>query len=192
MNECPALVDGTPDSVAAASAQIRLLMVEGDGPPGPWSDTPRAASVRRGDFNALSGDFVEEVLPCFGVGIGRVIGKRGATVMRLQDESGARIDVRPDTEECVISGTAEQVAIAADAIRDIIEEGDKARGPRYGDRDDGYGDRDDNDGYNDQRGRERGEMTEEVIPVQPDAFGTVESKALATSSPTFETLVFFT
>ena len=30
--------------------------------------------------------------------------KRGATVMRLQDESGARIDVRPDTEECVISG----------------------------------------------------------------------------------------
>ena len=25
----------------------------------------------------LSGDFVEEVLPCFGVGIGRVIGKRG-------------------------------------------------------------------------------------------------------------------
>jgi hypothetical protein len=57
MNECPcpALVDGTPDSVAAASAQIRLLMVEGDGPPGPWSDRPDAASVRRGDFNALSG-----------------------------------------------------------------------------------------------------------------------------------------
>jgi hypothetical protein len=28
-------------------------------------------------------------------------------------------------------------------------------------------------------------MTEEVIPVTPDAFGTFEQKALATSSPRF-------
>ena len=40
-------------------------------------------------------------------------------------------------------------------------------------------------GYNDQRGRGPGEMTEEVIPVTPDAFGTFEQKALATSSPRF-------
>jgi hypothetical protein len=54
---------------------------EGDGPPGPWSDQGQAREVRQG---AHGGDFTEEIIPCSGLGPGRVIGKRGATVMRLQ------------------------------------------------------------------------------------------------------------
>ena len=67
--------------------------------------------------------------------------------------------------ECkpLISGTAEQVAIAADAIRNIIEDGDKARGPRYGDRDDGYGDQDANAGQG---------LTLAHFPAQPEPFLT--------------------
>ena len=96
-------------------------MAEGDGPPGPWSDRGAARGVRRGE---MGGDFVEETVPCTGLGPGRVIGKRGATVNRLQDETGARIRVRAEDGRCFVSGTSEQVTAAVEAVRRIIEEGD--------------------------------------------------------------------
>ena len=78
------------DAVRRAVSTVRIVMAEGDGPPGPWSDRGAAREVRRGE---MGGDFVEETVPCTGLGPGRVIGKRGATVNRLQEETGARIEV---------------------------------------------------------------------------------------------------
>jgi transcription antitermination factor NusA-like protein len=50
--------------------------------------------LRRDDDG--TGEFMEEIVPCTGLGPGRVIGKRGATVTRLQEETGARIEVVAD------------------------------------------------------------------------------------------------
>jgi far upstream element-binding protein len=83
-------------------------MSEGDGPPGPWSDEGAARETRQG---ARGGDYTEEIIPCSGLGPGRVIGKRGSTVMRLQDETGARIEVKPEDGQCFVSGTPEQVTL---------------------------------------------------------------------------------
>ena len=115
------VISGPPDAVRRAVSTVRIVMAEGDGPPGPWSDRGPAREVRRGE---MGGDFVEETVPCVGLGPGRVIGKRGATVNRLQDETGARIEVRAEDGRCFVSGTSEQVAAAVEAVRRIIEEGD--------------------------------------------------------------------
>lgn len=99
-DEQSCVISGSAAAVAAALSTVRLLMSEGDGPPGPWSDRGTAREVRQG---VHGGDFKEEMIPCTGLGPGRVIGKRGATVMRLQDETGARIEVRPEDGQCFIS-----------------------------------------------------------------------------------------
>ena len=115
------VISGPSDAVRRAVSTVRIVMAEGDGPPGPWSDRGAAREVRRGE---MGGDFVEETVPCTGLGPGRVIGKRGATVNRLQDETGARIEVRAEDGRCFVSGTSEQVTAAVEAVRRIIEEGD--------------------------------------------------------------------
>ena len=115
------VISGASDAVRRAVSTVRIVMAEGDGPPGPWSDRGAAREVRRGE---MGGDFVEETVPCTGLGPGRVIGKRGATVNRLQDETGARIEVRAEDGRCFVSGTSEQVTAAVEAVRRIIEEGD--------------------------------------------------------------------
>ena len=78
------VVSGSADAVAAAVPKIRLVMAEGDSAPGPWSDRGAAREIRRDSLG--TGDFVERIVPCTGLGPGRVIGKRGATVNRLQEE----------------------------------------------------------------------------------------------------------
>ena len=116
------VVSGPPAAVAAAVAQAKLVASEGDGPPGPWSDRDGARSVRRGDEG---GDFAERVVPCSGLGPGRVIGKGGATVKRLQEDFGVRVDVRAEDGQCFVSGAgAENVDACAAEVARIIEEGD--------------------------------------------------------------------
>jgi far upstream element-binding protein len=60
---------------------------------------------------------------------GRIIGKRGATVNRIQDETGANVQIDQRLGECVVFGSAQQVSIAADMIRLIMLEGDGPPGP---------------------------------------------------------------
>jgi polyribonucleotide nucleotidyltransferase len=50
----------------------------------------------------------EETIPCVGFE-GRVIGKGGVTINRLQQETGARINIVKGSGECVVTGSAEQV-----------------------------------------------------------------------------------
>ena len=133
---------------------------------------------------AHGGDFTEEIIPCTDLGPGRVIGKRGATVMRLQDETGARIEVRPEDGQCFVSGTTEQVAAASEAVRRIIEEGDgytpvqdMRGGDGYDDDGGGGGER---RGGGDRRGG-GGEFVEEIIPCAgAAAIGRIIGKQGAT------------
>ena len=53
-----------------------------------------------------------------------IIGKRGATVNRIQDETGANVQIDQRIGECVVFGSPQQVGVAADMIRKIIAEGD--------------------------------------------------------------------
>lgn len=71
-DEQQCVISGEKNAVAAALSAVRLVMSEGDGPPGPWSDEGAAKEVRQGLIQG--GDFVEEIVPCTGLGPGRVIG----------------------------------------------------------------------------------------------------------------------
>ena len=65
----------------------------------------------------------EETIACRGHE-GRLIGKGGATIVRLRRETGARIEIAKGSGSCVVSGSAEQVAAGAAAVRRIIADGD--------------------------------------------------------------------
>jgi polyribonucleotide nucleotidyltransferase len=66
--------------------------------------------------------YAEESIPCSGKEPGRIIGKGGATINRIQDATGARIDVMRDEQQCVVTGSASAVAAALDEIRLIMSE----------------------------------------------------------------------
>lgn len=59
--------------------------------------------------------------------VGRVIGRGGDTINRLQDQSGCRIQVAPDaglpTRPCTLTGNPEAIARAKQLIIDIINDG---------------------------------------------------------------------
>jgi rRNA processing protein Krr1/Pno1 len=168
------VVSGPPAAVAAAVAQAKLVASEGDGPPGPWSDRDGARSVRRGDEG---GDFAERVVPCSGLGPGRVIGKGGATVKRLQEDFGVRVDVRTEDGQCFVSGAgAENVDACAAEVARIIEEGDGYVPVGY--EEGGFGD-------GDVRSRSRAPRFAGFDPTRARSMGS-------SSSQTLETLAFRT
>ena len=59
--------------------------------------------------------------------IGVVIGKGGDMIKKIQQESGARIQFRPEDEQggpnrmCNLSGTTEQTQTAANMIQELID-----------------------------------------------------------------------
>ena len=171
------VVSGAADAVAAAVPKIRLVMAEGDSAPGPWSDRGAAREIRRDSLG--TGDFVERIVPCSGLGPGRVIGKRGATVNRLQEETGARIEVVAEDGQCYISGAPSEVENAVEAVTRIIEEGDGYLPV-------GYDENGEFGGFDPSRSRGQGvafdggggnDWVEEVIPCRsPSAIGRVIGK----------------
>jgi len=52
--------------------------------------------------------------------VGRVIGRGGETIRRLQEESGARIQVERDSNRVVIKGDADKVQRAKELVLDIV------------------------------------------------------------------------
>lgn len=61
--------------------------------------------------------------------VGMIIGRSGETIKRLQDESGARLqmiqdDPSADLKPLKIAGTAEAVARAEKMVRDMLDERD--------------------------------------------------------------------
>ena len=167
------VVSGAAAAVAAAVPKIRLVMAEGDSVPGPWSDKGAAREIRRDGLG--TGDFVEQIVPCTGLGPGRVIGKRGATVNRLQEETGARIEVVAEDGHCFITGAPFEVEAAVAAVTRIIEEGDGYVPVGY-DENGTFG------GFDPSRNRGQGgdssdDWVEEIIPCRsPSAIGRVIGK----------------
>jgi len=59
--------------------------------------------------------------------IGAIIGKGGETIKKLQQDSGARIQFRPEETDgsphrmCNISGSRDQISAAMDMMREIME-----------------------------------------------------------------------
>ena len=170
------VVSGSADAVAAAVPKIRLVMAEGDSAPGPWSDRGAAREIRRDGLG--TGDFVERIVPCTGLGPGRVIGKRGATVNRLQEETGARIEVVAEDGQCFISGAPPEVEAAVAAVTRIIEEGDGYVPVGYDENGEFGGfDPSRNRGQGADAGGTRDDWVEEVIPCRsPSAIGRVIGK----------------
>jgi hypothetical protein len=76
---------------------------------------------RAGPFEA------EESIACDG-SEGRVIGKGGETIRRLQEETGCRIDIEKGSGTCVVKGTAAAVRLGVAVVRRQIEEGDGGPG----------------------------------------------------------------
>lgn len=54
--------------------------------------------------------------------VGRVIGRGGANIKKISQVSGARVDIRKDSGEIVVSGSKEAIDFAVKEFRDIIDE----------------------------------------------------------------------
>lgn len=65
---------------------------------------------------------ITETIPCAGYE-GRIVGKGGSVVTQIQRETGARVRVDRARGECVVAGSAEQVVLAAVAVRDAMRAG---------------------------------------------------------------------
>jgi len=104
---CRVQVSGTPDQIDRARRMILTLAEDGSG------------LQRRGE--------AEEVLQVPLSMVGRVIGKGGETIQRLQKESCARIDVNTKTGEdpCPvrISGSRDAVARARFMVHEVLDRG---------------------------------------------------------------------
>lgn len=87
-------------------------------------------------------DFVTEEVELYGRdGAAAVVGKGGATVRGLQDDTGARLRVDRDLGVVVISGTAAEVEAASAAVRKVLAEAKAAAAERQGGRREGGGGR---------------------------------------------------
>ena len=69
--------------------------------------------------------------------IGAIIGKGGETIKKLQQDSGARIQFRPEETDgsphrmCNISGSRDQISAAMDMMREIMESSSVSASPDY-------------------------------------------------------------
>merc|ERR1712194_51669 len=105
-------VRGTSDAVVLALELISAIM---DAPP---EEKDSATDLPEGQ--------VEETVEVPSQQLGRIIGKQGATIKQLQEDSGAKVDVdkgeRGDATQTVkLRGEQEAVDMARELINDIIE-----------------------------------------------------------------------
>jgi len=113
-DSCKVQISGTPEQVDRARRMIISLADEGH-------------STRRGD----AGDHMEVPLSM----VGRVIGRGGDTIQRLQRESGAQIDVNTnDGDPCMvrISGSRDACSHARFLIAELLGGGSGQNGGGWG------------------------------------------------------------
>merc|ERR1719503_111793 len=93
-------MSGSKASVAKAKQLIRKVL-----------DAPRT-------FPPLDED-VESIIIDVGSSAARVIGRSGATMRKIQNDTGAKLDFLE--QECRIAGDNEQIEAARKAVQDILE-----------------------------------------------------------------------
>jgi far upstream element-binding protein len=109
---CKVLLSGTPEAIERAKKLCRRIVEEG-----PDRDRQDTRSRRGG-----TEDFMDVPKSL----VGRVIGKGGETIQRLQRESGAKVDVNTQSgDPCRvhIQGDSEAVCHARFLISEILEKG---------------------------------------------------------------------
>lgn len=115
-----------PSSEVAPGAPRRVTI---NGAPGPVADAVRIVEdiIREteikgggGAGGGGGGNQVEFHLPVPQEMVGRVIGRGGETIRRLQDESGARIQVERDSNRVLIKGDPEKAQRAKELVLDIV------------------------------------------------------------------------
>merc|ERR1712050_763034 len=74
-----------------------------------------------GSGSSFNGDVVEETSEVPRNKIRGLIGKGGETVMKLQDDSGAKIDISKTDGTVRIRGTSDAVTKALDMISDLVD-----------------------------------------------------------------------
>ena len=120
--EC--VVSGSTEQVILGSAAVKNIIAEA----GERGGGGGGNGGGNGGFRPPSGPFeAEETIPCAG-SEGRVIGKGGETIRRLQEETGCRIDIEKGSGLCTIKGTVAAVRAGAAAVRRQIEDGDGGGG----------------------------------------------------------------
>lgn len=111
-DKCRVVISGTPEQVDRAKVLVREL----------------AEDAQTGTKSRAEAEDVMEVPQSM---VGRVIGKGGETIQRLQKESGAKIDVNTaggDPCPVRISGSREAVMRARWLLAEVVEKGDTMRG----------------------------------------------------------------
>ena len=193
--EC--VVSGTAEQVVLAGIAVREAMQSGGAPPGGgggWNFGRRDEDVPRVKPEA------EELIACSGFE-GRIIGKGGETIRRLQSEFGVRINVDSANGECTVSGSGEAVSKAVAALYELMEEdrggggGGGARGikkpRREDDGDDGGGEYGPRAGLNGLNGLNGEVGLEQNLPppLEPN-FGLSGALAKETNTVNGVTLVY--
>jgi len=94
-----------------------------------WTTIPSRSKKKKATTDAANLEVDSSGITTIVVGIGAfsgdVIGKKGEQISKIQEQSGAKVDVDRGTEQCKITGTREQVLSAQGLISDII--GNKLR-----------------------------------------------------------------
>ena len=105
--------------------QPRKISVQGA--PGPVADAVRIiediireAEIKVGSSRGGGANNVEIPVPVPQEMVGRVIGRGGETIRRLQEESGARIQVERDLNRVLIKGDPEKAQRAKELVLDIV------------------------------------------------------------------------
>lgn len=106
------VVRGTAEQVVLAGMAIRDIIANAPSGPGGPGGPPSGIKPE-----------ATETIPCSGFE-GRIIGKGGETIRRLQNETGARIRIEKGSGECVVTGSEAATVAAAAAVRAVMEDGD--------------------------------------------------------------------
>ena len=103
-------VRGKAESLAAAEKALNQLAEE--------------AKVKKEEYLATRepSDRGGEILKVDPAIVGRVIGRSGSNVQNISKVSGARINIRKDSGEIVLTGSKEATAFALQQFKDLIEE----------------------------------------------------------------------
>lgn len=115
---CRVHISGTPSQVRRAKQMVTSLAEEGEGSGGGAGGCRGGGGMggRRGD--------AEDAMDVPQSLVGRVIGKGGETIQRLQKESGARIDVNTGSgDPCVVrfTGTRDAVSRARFLVGEVLD-----------------------------------------------------------------------
>jgi len=96
---------GTAEQVAAAKAMVEAVLAA---PPAARAQKPLGPGETEFTIN-------------LGRAVGSVIGKGGSNIQRLQEETGARLEIARDSSDCRIVGKKESVAKAREEVEAIVK-----------------------------------------------------------------------